>query len=154
MTIKMSATVWVPLLLLLGGAVYGVAAHIRTRLEERRYRKETGGSLFYHRGKVPLRSNAYRAVELKLCNNPCEAALILAGKRLLKAEAPALPLEGCKRGKCTCRYIQYDDRRFVQRRGVTLYGAPKGDTVTQGERRKLKGGRRATDKDDNKTASR
>jgi hypothetical protein len=101
--------------------------------------------LFYRRGKIPLRSNAYRAVELKLCGDPCEAALIIAGKRLLKAEAPPLPLEGCKSRKCNCCYIQYDDRRFVQRRGVTLYGAPKGDTVILGERRKLKG-RRAADK--------
>ncbi|MDR0702062.1 MAG: hypothetical protein LBF61_06570 [Azoarcus sp.] len=141
----MSATVWVLLLLLLGGAVYGAVVHFCAWLEERRYRKQTGGSLFYHRGKVPLRPNAYRAVELKLCNTPCEAALIIAGKRLLKSEAPVLPLEGCKQRKCACRYIQYDDRRFEQRRGVTLYGAPKGDTVTQGERRKIKGGRRAED---------
>jgi hypothetical protein len=124
-----------------------MVAHICARLEERKYKKLTGGSLFYHRGKVPpLCAGAYRAVELKLCSDPCESALIIVGKRLLKSEAPALPLGGCKHRKCVCRYIQYDDRRFEQRRDVTLYGAPKGGTRIEGERRKMGAGRRAADK--------
>ena len=64
----------------------------------------------------PLRAYKYRAVELHLCHDPCESALIIAGKRILESEASALPLPGCNRDKCKCCYIEYDDRRYAQRR--------------------------------------
>jgi hypothetical protein len=142
----MSILTWFFVLLLLGGVGYMAVAYACTRMEERKYRGHTGGSLFYRRGKVPWRAHAYRAVELKLCHDPCEAALVIAGKRLLKSEAPALPLAECKHKKCKCRYIQYDDRRFEQRRGASPYGGPTGGAKTKEERRKPGVGRRTVDK--------
>jgi hypothetical protein len=127
----MSVWVWIPLLLLLlGGAVYVVVIYACARLSGRK--------------------GAYRAVELKLCNDPCEAALVIAGQRLLKSEAPRLPLEGCRKEKCLCTYILYDDRRVEQRRGASPYGGPIGGAGMKGERRGAGAGRRTTDRTGNK----
>jgi hypothetical protein len=81
----------------------------------------------------------YRAVELQLCECPCESALAIAGKRLLKSEAPALPLAGCPHKKCRCSYIQYDDRRVAQRRVESSpYGRPSFDRLKEERRRALR----------------
>jgi hypothetical protein len=47
---------------------------------------------------------------------PCDAAKALADKRFLSHEAPDLPLAGCDRDKCTCRYIHHSDRRSNEER--------------------------------------
>ncbi|MDR1854651.1 MAG: hypothetical protein LBR05_07100, partial [Azoarcus sp.] len=119
----MAVVAWVLLALLLGGLGYVAVVYICAHIEEGKYRRKSGGgSLFYRRGKVPLRSYSYRAVELKLCDDPCEVALSIAGKRLLRADAPALPLPGCRFTTCQCSYVQYDDRRIGPRRDTSLYG--------------------------------
>ncbi|MDR2014815.1 MAG: hypothetical protein LBP99_04235 [Azoarcus sp.] len=92
--------------------------------------------------KLPLRAYKFRAVELQICDDPCESSLAIAGKRLLKSEAPPLPLERCPHKKCLCTYIQYDDRRFTQRRAESSpYGRVTGWQLRD-ERRKAMRDRR------------
>ena len=53
---------------------------------------------------------SYRAVELRTRGPACAAARELAGKRLLVAEAPPLPLADCN-ARCMCYYEAHADRR-------------------------------------------
>ncbi|GHT91696.1 hypothetical protein FACS1894116_00680 [Betaproteobacteria bacterium] len=87
----------------------------------------------------------HRAVELKPCDKPCELAYDISGKRFLVRDAPALPLPGCHRSRCKCRYEHFDDRRVGPRRDTSLYGVSVGKTREGGNRRASLG-RRSSDR--------
>lgn len=57
----------------------------------------------------------FGAVELIAGTGSCAAAKRLAGDRILAAEAPMLPLDGCTT-RCRCSYRRYTDRRDMNRR--------------------------------------
>ena len=57
----------------------------------------------------------FGAVELIAGAGSCSAARKLAGERILAAEAPVLPLDGCTE-RCRCAYERYADRRDINRR--------------------------------------
>lgn len=133
----MNAVTWMFLLLLMSGLAYVIASRVGARAEKRRRQHDTAS--FSAMGKPPLRVYKYRAVELQLCENPCESALAIAGKRLLKSEAPALPLAGCPYKKHRCSYTQYDDRRLMQRRSeFSPYGRPTGERLNEERRKALR----------------
>lgn len=74
----------------------------------------------------------YRAVELRTHGPACRAARALAGKRVLIAEAPPLPLPNCAQSRCSCYYKHHADRRRDEPRrradvGVsgTFYSGPE-----------------------------
>jgi hypothetical protein len=137
---------WIILLIVIGMLVAATGFYIRSQLMEEKSGKQRGGGSAVSRNG-PMRLYAYRAVELQMCENPCEVALAIAGKRLLKSGAPALPLPGCRHRKCRCHYIQYDDRRDMQsRRDTSLYGVSVGKARQEGDRRKVSPGRRSADK--------
>ncbi len=46
----------------------------------------------------------------------CPAFSAQAGKRYLSTEAPSLPLPGCNKKTCRCKYRYLDDRRSAERR--------------------------------------
>jgi hypothetical protein len=143
---KMNTLSWVILLVVIGMLAFGTGIYIRSQLAEERTRPSRGGGAGFSRNG-PIRLYAYRAVELQLCEDPCEVALSIAGKRLLKSGAPALPLPGCRYKKCRCKYIQYDDRRDMQpRRDTSLYGVSVGKARQEGDRRKVRPGRRTSDR--------
>lgn len=52
----------------------------------------------------------YRARAIRICNNPCSAAVKLRNKAFLVDVVPQLPLPGCDR-TCFCEYTNHDDRR-------------------------------------------
>jgi hypothetical protein len=52
----------------------------------------------------------YRARTIRICNNPCTAAVKLRNKPFLVDIVPQLPLPGCDR-TCFCEYTNHDDRR-------------------------------------------
>jgi len=131
---KMNAVTWMFLLLLIGGSAYVGALLVSARARKRRSRH--GSSSHSEMSKLPLRVYKFHAVELQICDNPCESALAIAGRRLLKSEAPALPLDGCPHRKCMCGYTQYDDRRLMQRRNESYpYGMPMGRRPREERRR-------------------
>ena len=57
----------------------------------------------------------YHCIEVDMPFDACEEALKLHGMRFLSAEAPILPLPGCKQ-HCTCKFKHYNDRRHGDRR--------------------------------------
>ncbi|MDR2209806.1 MAG: hypothetical protein LBE22_12810 [Azoarcus sp.] len=133
----MNATAWILLILLFGGLVYTAAFRVGARLGKRKNHRSAAPHS--RTSKLPLRAYQYRAVELQICNNPCEASLAIAGKRLLKSEAPSLPLEGCPYEKCHCTYTQYDDRRLMQRR---IESSPYGRAASWQSREERRKGTR------------
>lgn len=70
--------------------------------------------------------NRFHAVSIAPGPRCCGAARELRGQRFLSSDAPALPLAGCDRKDCTCRYEHYQDRRKGLRRardmGVAIDG--------------------------------
>jgi hypothetical protein len=141
----MDALSWVILLVVVGMLALGMGIYFRSSLAEEKFGTSRGVGSMLSRS-VPVRLYAYRAVELQLCEDPCEVALSIAGKRLLKSGAPALPLPGCRHRKCRCKYIQYDDRRDMLPRRDMSHSVPAGKVRPEGDRRKARTGRRAADK--------
>ena len=88
-------------------------------------------------------SNPYHAVSVQSPLNTCDAAKELAGKRFLAAEAPPLPLKGCKLATCTCRYVHHDDRRKSLRRAADV--TRRRNEFFGGQEQRRSGGRRITD---------
>lgn len=57
-------------------------------------------------------ANPFAAVSIRLCaDSPCTAVQQMQQQRYLAVRAPALPVPGCDRKKCGCRYIRHADRR-------------------------------------------
>ena len=61
-------------------------------------------------------TSRYRGVEvIPDGSGCCNAALEASGKRFLSSEVPRLPLPGCDRTICNCRYELFTDRRRSHR---------------------------------------
>ena len=66
--------------------------------------------------RAPAGRMCTHAVSIERDLLPCDAAKELGDKRFLSHEAPDLPLAGCDRDKCGCRYIHHADRRSNEER--------------------------------------
>ncbi|MCL1040372.1 MULTISPECIES: hypothetical protein [Shewanella] len=53
----------------------------------------------------------YHCVEIVSDEGLCKNAEKLKGKRFLSDDAPPLPLAGCTKADCSCRYRHHEDRR-------------------------------------------
>jgi hypothetical protein len=62
-------------------------------------------------GPAPAATGRFRAVVIRPGRDCCEAVRALAGRPALTDEAPALPLAGCDRARCHCRFQRLADRR-------------------------------------------
>lgn len=104
----MSVMMWVIL-----GAALGLASpFMLLQFQRRRDALRPGLSA----GSVPPEAvrprNPFAAVSVRPCaDRPCNAVLQLAHQRFLAVRAPSLPVAGCDRGQCGCRYIRHADRR-------------------------------------------
>ena len=58
----------------------------------------------------------YKCVVIKAGLIACKQAEAMRDQRLLRDEAPVLPLAGCHIGECACKFLRYDDRRTDERR--------------------------------------
>lgn len=86
----------------------------------------------------------HRGVSIRPGRQSCAAAQQLKDKRFLAGEAPALPLAGCDREKCDCRYAHHEDRREgIDRRDLfTTFGGFRPESGA--EKRRPKSDRRKT----------
>jgi len=88
--------------------------------------------------------NRYHAVSIMPGPRCCAAARDLIEQRFLSPQAPPLPLKGCDRATCECRYEHHPDRRKGPRRardlGVSVAGYDGNEQRTGGGR-----GRRKSD---------
>ncbi len=101
----------------------------------------------FNAGKLPRKpAGPYHAVSVKPCEDACQAVQALAGKPLLPDEVPRLPVEGCGRLNCECRYAHYDDRRGYRddRRSVSTMSSTVYEDAGKRDRRNHQG-RRETD---------
>jgi hypothetical protein len=62
------------------------------------------------------RAERFAAVEIRRRSGACEAARALDGQRFLANRSPALPLAGCTKTRCECRFSKLSDRRTDDRR--------------------------------------
>lgn len=83
--------------------------------------KRTSGTAQRPKPSAGPGSSPYRAVELRAQGPACRGARALAGKRMLAAEAPALPLPGCTL-RCACYYKNHADRRSSEPRRLADAG--------------------------------
>lgn len=58
----------------------------------------------------------YHAVSIKPQFYCCASVEEIGDRRFLSAEAPSLPVIGCDRHKCKCKYIHHNDFRDEDRR--------------------------------------
>lgn len=58
----------------------------------------------------------YKCVVIKAGLIACKQAEAMRDQRMLRDEAPVLPLAGCHIGECECKFLRYDDRRTDERR--------------------------------------
>jgi hypothetical protein len=90
---------------------------------------------------------AFHAVSVLPCPGACGAAREIEGKRFLSRQAPILPLKGCDKAACRCRYEHHEDRRKGPRRardfGVAI---AVWDNVDEEHRNNGKRGRRKDDR--------
>lgn len=69
--------------------------------------------------KTPLNATTtqYKCVVIEPGLVACKQAEAMKDKKILRDDAPVLPLAGCHLGQCDCKFIRYDDRRTDERRG-------------------------------------
>lgn len=53
----------------------------------------------------------FATVSFISCGNRCTGARALNGRRYLPHKAPTIPLQGCSKKECRCRYSRHADRR-------------------------------------------
>ena len=75
-------------------------------------------------GRVARR---YAAVQVRRGRDACAAVGAFRDQVILAADAPALPVAGCDRAQCGCRYEFLADRRQDDRR--TPYGVEHGMVI-------------------------
>ncbi len=56
-------------------------------------------------------ANPFAAVTIRPGDSPCHSVLQVTHERYLAVRAPRLPLVGCDKDKCDCRYNRHSDRR-------------------------------------------
>lgn len=69
--------------------------------------------------KTPFNATTtqYKCVVIEPGLVACKQAEAMKDKKILRNDAPVLPLAGCHLGQCDCKFIRYDDRRTDERRG-------------------------------------
>ncbi len=85
----------------------------------------------------------YRCVELRYPDDACDAVKRIGAQRFLPAEAPGIPVPGCDRGRCSCRYAHHEDRRDDDRRHPFAEKASQPPPSVGGERRSRKDRRKS-----------
>lgn len=85
----------------------------RQHRDERRANDSVqGGEPYARKRNVGLVHSQYESKRLRICNQPCRAALKLRDQAFLSGDAPPLPLPECDRREgCHCSYSNHDDRR-------------------------------------------
>lgn len=107
-TRAMSMLMWV-----IVGAALGLASPFAVlRLQRQRDAARAGTPVRSTPREVIRPRNPFAAVSIRPCAEaPCVAVLQMHHRRYLAVRAPALPVPGCDRKKCGCRYIRHADRR-------------------------------------------
>lgn len=90
-------------------------------------------------------SSKWRSVKIRPGLTPCKMASDQINQIFLAVDAPNLPLEGCTRKKCLCKYVFLADRRDLEDRREYLGHISKVYNSNKGDDRRLIRGRRLSD---------
>ncbi len=104
----MGTVVWIVVGVLLGVVSPFLVLHMQRRRDVVRATVVSGQMT---RKEAARPANPFAAVSIRPCNHPCQAVLQMNHVRYLAVRAPRLPVAGCERGECDCRYIRHADRR-------------------------------------------
>jgi hypothetical protein len=121
----------------LAGTVMGAFSPARTHPVRKRSR-QAGRPARKASATGPSR---FQAVEVRRGLDSCAASLALEGQRFLSRKAPTLPLPGCDRTTCGCRFAKFadrrsgGDRRFIMERFTDISGASFSARRGRGRRR-------------------
>jgi hypothetical protein len=87
----------------------------------------------------PSRSelHKYHAVTIAQGRTACSGSIQLGDRRFLSKDAPPLPLPGCSRQVCRCRYIHHADRRRAEDRRFPFGVRKHSESSITSERRSL-----------------
>ncbi|WKZ11709.1 MAG: hypothetical protein QY320_11550 [Gammaproteobacteria bacterium] len=109
----MSVMMWVVLGVALGLASPFMLLQLQRRRDVARSAVRGGSGT-----SPPVRpANPFAAVSIRPCADaPCAAVLRIQDQRYLALRAPALPVTGCERHSCGCRYVRHADRRAADDR--------------------------------------
>jgi hypothetical protein len=80
----------------------------------------------------------FRCVELRYTGDACDAVKRIGAQRFLPGEAPGIPVPGCDRARCSCRYAHHEDRRDDDRRHPFAEKASQPPPSVGAERRSRK----------------
>lgn len=80
----------------------------------------------------------WKAVRVRVGLISCKASERLDGQVFLVSEAPQLPLAGCKKTGCQCRYVHLNDRRDGNERRESIEFMKNPYLQYNEDRRKLK----------------
>jgi len=90
----------------------------------------------------PDGSGRFHALSIRAGRNACAAAREVHGQRFLAKEAPELPLPGCDRRHCYCRFVHHRDRRSGDDRRQPFQGGFGGSATRIGDDRRRNTDRR------------
>lgn len=128
---------WVLLGVALGLASPFMVLHLQRRRDIARV--TPGPVSRAQRAELARPKNPFAAVSIRPCvESPCAAVLSSHHVRYLAVRAPPLPLPGCDRKQCGCRYVRHADRRSPgdRRDGFARFG---GLIPTVGKDRRARG---------------
>ncbi len=102
--------------LILGVALGMATPFVVLRLQHWRDMARAGGGSGpvsrARQAEVARPGNPFAAVSIRPCaESPCTAVLQMHHIRFLAVRAPPLPVPGCDRQQCGCRYVRHADRR-------------------------------------------
>ncbi len=88
-------------------------------------------------------ATTYHAVSIE---GQCSSVRALKERRFLVRRAPSLPLPGCNRSSCQCKYIHHEDRRGIDTDRRSVSTTRSEHYLLQGNtERRVRRGRRAGD---------
>ncbi len=126
------------LVLLVAAAVYLMSPE-HWRLRPRR------SKTWNKRSRAPANDRpTFHAVSIE---GECSSARALKERRFLVRQAPTLPLPGCNRSTCQCKYLHYEDRRSSMQPDRRSIATTRSEHyILQGNtERRTKRGRRTDD---------
>lgn len=104
--------------LIISGGYYWHTKNVRIHtLQKKRIKKTKPNAKKTNvAGSTAPKKSDFRCVTIKMDRNPCSTVRTFENKPILMHEAGSLPLKGCYKEICDCRFSRHEDRRMTERR--------------------------------------
>ncbi len=100
---------------ILAGVLIGsITPFLVVQFQRRRDLVRAGSAPVIPQREVMRPANPFAAVSIRAADtDPCKAVLAMTEMRYLAVRAPQLPVVGCDRKRCNCRFVRHADRRVT-----------------------------------------